>query len=114
MTLITPEEHVSDTAELLRSLHVSIRRLRQQTEALRQDLASGEEADIGRAGREISAVEGLIRTCQKVEASLVEQYQKRSGIVRGGYALDLENARAEIGVRLARLRACGAADEVPE
>lgn len=114
MTLITPEEHVSDTAELLQSLHVSIRRLRQQTEALRNSLASGEDADLGPASREVSVVEGLIRTCQKVEASLVEQYEKRSGIARGGYALDLEQARAEVGCRLALLRSCCGDDDVHE
>ncbi|MAY85612.1 hypothetical protein [Arenibacterium halophilum] len=113
-TMITPGEQMSRTAELLRSLQDSVRRVRQQAEALCQNLQAGDETEVGTASKQIAAVEGLIRTCQKVEASLVEQYRSQAGIAKGGYALDLANARSEIGSRLDRLRESSDADEISE
>jgi hypothetical protein len=106
MILITPEECVSRTAELLQSVQGSIRELRKQVEDLKQQIRTGEDADFASGTKQIASADGLIRTCQKVEASLVEQLHKQVGIATGGYALDLERARSEIGCRLARLRAC--------
>jgi hypothetical protein len=114
MTLITPEERVLRTAELFQSLQDSIRNLRQQAEGLRRQIEAGEDADLVNGNKQVAAVDGLLRTCQKVEASLDEQYHRKAGIVRGGYALDLEQARFEIGCRLARLRACCDTREVSE
>lgn len=114
MTLITPEERVSRTAELLQSLGDSIRNLRQQAEELRRQIEAGEDADLVIGARQVAAAEGLVKTCQKVEASLVEQHHRQAGIVRGGYALDLEQARIDIGCRLARLRARCGSREVSE
>ncbi|WP_425045424.1 hypothetical protein [Primorskyibacter sp. S87] len=106
MTLITPEERVSQTAELLLSLETSIRALRQAAEELRRQIVTGEDADLAGAGKQLGQVDGLIRSCQKVETSFVEQQNRQAGIAQGGYALDLEQARFEIGCRLARLRTC--------
>lgn len=114
-SLITPEEHLSETAELLQSLHDAVRRVRQQAEILLRELEDeGEDGELGHAGKQVTGVEGLIRACHKVEASLVEQYDRQAGIVQGGYALDLERARTEIGSRIARLRACRDDEGVPE
>ncbi|MBI6630422.1 hypothetical protein [Pontibaca salina] len=107
MTLITPEERIHRTAELLASLEDSIRDLRRQAEDLSRQLQAGEDADLVTGTRRVAAVEALLRTCQKVEASLVEQQQQRqAGNIQGGQALDLVQARLEVGCRLARLRAC--------
>lgn len=114
MTLITPEERMSRTAELLQSLEASIRGLRQAAEDLRKQIGTGEDADLAGAGKQLGQLEGLIRSCQKVETSFVEQHHRQAGIVRGGYALDLERARFEIGCRLARLRTCCGAGQISE
>lgn len=114
MNKITPEEHVSQTAELLQSLHSSIRRLRQNAETMCNDLANGADADTAQATRQIASVEGLIRICQKVESSLVEQYHKQTGSGPAGAAFDLDEVRSEIGRRLDRLRATGGEDQVSE
>ncbi len=106
MTLKSPDELTSEAAELFRSLQRSIRDLRQMAEDLRLRIGTGGEADLTRNARDISGAEALIRACQKMEICLVEQQYKQAGIVQGGYALDLERARDEIGCRLARLRAC--------
>ncbi len=104
MTLITPEERVLRTAELFQSVEESLRKLRQQAEDLCRQLEAGEETDLIDGSKRVAAVERLIGACQKVETNLVEQQRKQEGIVRGGYALDLDAARTEVGSRLARLK----------
>lgn len=113
MTVSTPEERISETAEMLQSLKASIQRLRKQAENLSQNLQDGEEVELAKCTREVSALEGLVRTCLKVEASLVEQTQRHAGIVQGGHALDLDTARSEILGRLDRLRGAGDTPDVP-
>lgn len=114
MTLITPEDRVLHTAELLQSLQESIRKLRNTLEDLRQRIQAGEDADCVSTSKEMAAAETLLRSCQKVEAHLVEQQNRQAGIVQGGYALDLDRARFEIGCRLARLRTCCRERPVPD
>jgi len=106
MTLITPEENLSHTAELLLSLQGSVRDLRNKTEDLMKRIQAGEDADLVSGSKQLAAADGLLRACQKVETNLVEQRNRQAGIAQGGYGLDLERARFEIGCRLARLRAC--------
>ncbi|GAB5436709.1 MAG: hypothetical protein FalmKO_18340 [Falsiruegeria mediterranea] len=106
MTLITPEERISQTAELLQSLERSIRDLRQAAEDLRKQIETGEDADLAGTSKQLGSVNTLINNCQKVETSFVEQHNRQAGIAQGGYALDLDRARFEVGCRLARLRTC--------
>lgn len=114
MTLITPEERMSRTADLLQSLETSIRDLRQAAEDLRKQIGTGEDADLAGSAKQFGQLEGLIRTCQKVETSFVEQHHRQAGIAQGGYALDLDRARFEVGCRLARLRTCCGARQISE
>lgn len=109
MTLITPDERISKSADLLRSLEDELGELRRQAQDLRKQLRAGEDADLVDGSRRVDKASGLIRSCKKAEETLNECYNKQAGIAQGGYALDLEEARSEIGCRLARLRACGGA-----
>ena len=79
MTLKTPDERVFRTAELVEALEKSIRELRQQAEDLAAQLKAGGDADLKNGKSQIAAVEGLLRSCLKTEAHLVEQ-QQRSGL----------------------------------
>jgi len=106
MTLITLDEQISRTADLLRSLEESLCNLRQQAEDLATRIETGEDVNLAKGSKQVAQVSGLIRSCQKVEEQFVEHHNRQAGIARGGYALDLEEARSEIGCRLARLRAC--------
>lgn len=106
MTLITPEERISQTADILRSLEESVKSLRKQAEDLRKQLEAGEDANLVMGSRNVLEAEKLISSCRRVEISLDEQYRRQAGIVQGGYALDLDAARSEIGCRLSRLRNC--------
>ncbi|HBS50905.1 MAG TPA: hypothetical protein DEA05_12870 [Rhodobacteraceae bacterium] len=113
MILITPEDRVAEATELFESLKRSVNDLRQMAEDLKAQIDAGEEADLTRGKRQVSDCAALIRNCQTVEAQLVKLRSEDTGIVQGGYALDLDRARFEIGCRLARLRACCGAGEVP-
>lgn len=114
MILITPDERVSHLTDLLRSLGRSLRKLREQAENLRDQIEAGEDADLAGGGKQLAQIDGLIRVCQKVETNLVEHTNRKAGIAQGGYALDLAEARAEIGGRLDRLRRSQGEGHVPE
>lgn len=89
------------TQDLFQSLQRSILRLRQEAEDLQERLASSEEEALNAALPRIAKLEGLIRDCQKVEKTLVEQNPQETCDQQG---LDLAAARAEISCRLDRLR----------
>jgi hypothetical protein len=107
MTLITPDECVSRSADVYKSLLESLSRLREQAEDLRKQLEAGEDADLADGSKRVLTVDRLVMSCQRAEIILAEQQNRKLGIVRGGYALDLDAARHEVGCRLARLRRCG-------
>ncbi len=104
MTLITPDLMESQTEDLLESVMGSIRSLRQDLEDLKTRVRQGDGLNAADDKRTVAAAVGLLETCQKVEYRLAECRIKNEGIARGGYALDLEKARADIGCKLARLR----------
>ena len=114
MILITPEERVSNMEALLHSIENSIRDVRTIAQDLKQQIEAGEDADLVDGAKQLARADGLVRTCQKVEANLVELHNRQTGIVQGGYALDLEQARTRIGCQLARLRRCSGARGVSE
>ena len=106
MTVVTPEERKSLTQEHLRAFLDSIQNLRKAIDGLNKQAAEGEDVDLALAQKLLSPAESVIKNCVKLEMSLVEQKNRELGIVQGGYAVDLDRARFEIGCRLARLRAC--------
>lgn len=105
-TIITPDGRTDKVADLLESLHRAVLELRQQAEDLKTALQAGEEVDPAAMKLSSAAVNSLVRECQKVETCFVERELRQQGIVQGGYALDLDAARFEIGCRLDRLRQC--------
>ncbi len=114
MILITPEDFVSETEELLRSVQTSVRELRAEAERLCRALKEGDEEDLAQRGKRLNNVSDLVRTCQKLESNLVEHHRNKAGIAQGGYALDLSEARSEIGCRFSRLRTCYGMGRVSE
>ncbi|WP_299962027.1 hypothetical protein [uncultured Roseobacter sp.] len=104
MTLITPEHVELQTEDLLNSVIGTIRDLRKDIEALRERVRASDDAVTAQGSKTVSHAVTLLETCQKVENRLVECRTKSAGIAHGGYALDLERARASIGCKLARLR----------
>ncbi|OWU81463.1 hypothetical protein [Phaeobacter sp. 22II1-1F12B] len=105
MTDKTSEKRLSEATQILRSLRDSVCRVRQQAEILMENLQEGEFSSLERMREQIVAIEGLIRICQKTEISLVEHLEKDAGGQRTGQFLNLEDARAEVESRLARIYA---------
>jgi hypothetical protein len=114
MTLLTPELVASQTEDLLNSVIGSIQDLRKEIEDLREQVRTGEGPTATNGNKTVTQAVSLLETCQKVENRLVECRSKTAGIARGGYALDLERARAEIGCKLDRLRCTRVARPVSE
>lgn len=108
-----PETLVGKTADLLRSLHDSILSLRNEAEVLRAELRAEDTINPETAGvkPQINKLETLIRDCQKVEKTLVDQ---SALILTNTPAYDFESVRAEIHSRLARLRATQPRSALPE
>ena len=109
MTLVTPDPKTADMAELLDTYQHKIRDLRAAVDDLSALATDGEEVDLTLAQKLLSPSESLIRSCMKLETTLALHQQKDLGIAQAGHAVDLKQARFEIGCRLARLRACCAA-----
>lgn len=110
MTDNSPQDRYGHSRDLLRSLHDTIRRLRNQAEQLRHDLEKhGIEALDQGERQQIAKLDSLVRDCQKVEKTLAEQTQSAAPEDSG---LDLDTARAEISRRLDRLRAAAAEAEL--
>jgi antitoxin (DNA-binding transcriptional repressor) of toxin-antitoxin stability system len=104
MTILTPEHVASEAENLLNSVIGSIKDLRQELEDLKERVRAGEGLEKTQDSRTVASATTLLKTCQEVENRLVECRSKSAGIARGGYALDLERARTEIGCKLDRLR----------
>ena len=114
MTLTTAINEVSEAQNLLNSVISSVQDLRQELEALKNRVKDEEGLEGAQDNKKVASATALLQTCQNVENRLVECRKKSAGIAQGGYALDLERARAEIGCKLDRLRCTAGAGPVLE
>jgi chromosome segregation ATPase len=104
MTMITPEQEIARMEELYASVQETVSGLRREIENLKQQAESGEEINATAVAKTVQSISDAIGRCQKAELQLNDCRNRQAGIARGGYALDLDKARAEIGCRLDRLR----------
>lgn len=104
MTMKTPEEEVQTTEEIFDRLQETIRDLRREVEGLKEQAQSGEEINETAVTKKLGTIPGLLRHCVQAENTLNECRRKQAGIAKGGFALDLEQARIEIGCKLDQLR----------
>ncbi len=117
MTVSTPAHHLDELAEteaLFASVKRTLAELRQEIESLKERARAGEDINATAAAKTISSVSDVIGRCQKAELMLYDCRNKRAGIARGGYALDLDQARADIGCKLDRLRSTIGTGSIPE
>ena len=110
----TPVDEVMLSEESYLSLINVIADLRQQIDALKMKAEAGGTIDSAEATKTLGKFNEVVVACSKAEMRLHECKNKQAGIARGGYALDLERARAEIGCKLDRLRQCGDPGAIPE
>ncbi|WP_372884807.1 hypothetical protein [Shimia sp.] len=83
-----------------------LRGVRGALSALRDRLERDQGGAVAGTGKALSELRQLIRTAIDTEKSFEQRQKDRQGIAED-YRLDLEQARATIGERLARLRAAG-------
>ena len=114
MTLLTPEHIASYSEDLWTSVIGSIKDLRRELEDLKEKVRLGEDLESTQSRKTVATATSLLRTCQDVENRLVECRSKSAGIAQGGYGLDLERARIEIGCKLDRLRCTAGAGRLSE
>ena len=112
MTKITLEEDIARSAEILGSLQDTVRELRRQVENMAAQAKEGNTLDETALKKTLTQVSGMIGHCAKAENTLNECRRQQAGIARGGYALDLGKARADIGCKLDRLRRCCGPDPI--
>ena len=113
MSLIIPEEESGGVCRILQAAKEQFEEVGHELDRFRKILAEGEDvnpAELKKRGHEFRNVSSYYLQ----EASRLEDaINKRDGMVNG-YALDLDEARREIGRRLDCLRAAGDSREVSE
>jgi len=114
MTLKTPDTQITLDESLIGSLAEVIADLRQQIEAIKQEAATGGKLDIKTTQTMFADLNRVVVACTSMEVKLDDYRNKKAGVGRGGYALDMAQARADIGCKLDRLRACCGAGPVSE
>ncbi|NUH64586.1 hypothetical protein HTT03_04615 [Sulfitobacter sp. S0837] len=114
MTIVTPEQSVEDSAEILRGLQDALGALRREIEGLTEQAQSGGEIKETAVSGRTSKISSLLTHCLKAENTLNDCRNRQAGIARGGYALDMDKARADIGCKLDRLRRCSDPGAVSE
>lgn len=107
MTKITPEKEVALTEDRLLSLMELIGELRHTIEDLKREAKAGGDIDSAETAKRLNQFNTAVLACNKAETTLDECRNKQAGIARGGYALDMDQARADIGCKLDQLRRCG-------
>lgn len=114
MTPVPQEQDIERGAETLATLHDAITDLRREIEGLTKEVQSGGALNETAAKQSLGKLKDLLFQCAKAENYLNDCRSKQDGVARGGYALDLDRARVEIGCKLDRLRRCGRPRTVSE
>ena len=112
MTTMTPELEIALNEDRLMSLMRMLGDLRRQVEDLKDSAEFSGQLDSAETRKTLREFNSVVLACNIAERTLDDCRNKQAGIARGGYALDLERARAEIGCRLNRIRKCGIPREV--
>lgn len=107
----TPDMTLLD-AEILR-VQRTLAHLSKMLLMMEAEMMEGDPASIKEAGKLLAEIRNWSRVAMETEARFEERKKQRAGIVNA-YALDLDEARTQIGCRLARLRRCCTSGAVSE
>ncbi|MFX4298299.1 MULTISPECIES: hypothetical protein [Roseobacteraceae] len=112
MIIITPDADAEQIQQALDTVYRELGELREQLVFLKEEARNGGDADTKDVKATVASLRSSLETCMKLETQVAECRRKQSHIAQGGYALDLDAARAEVGCRLNRLRDCSGTREV--
>lgn len=107
-------DELAHAEAMFASVQRSLAELREALESLKEQAITGGEIDATTASKTVLQLSETVGRCQKAGLILNDCRNKQAGIARGGYALDLDKARADIGCQLDRLRCTISSGEVPE
>lgn len=114
MTLITSEQERENFNEDFKRIKRILAELEEQLDGLRQQVRTGEVDTVKEANKTLAELRTWSRAAMETEKTLDEYLKRESGIEHGGYALDLAEARRQVGCRLARIAPCCKANRVAE
>ncbi|WP_425039201.1 hypothetical protein [Primorskyibacter sp. S187A] len=106
MTLITPEQDRETLDQDVEQIRSVLKELKDQFEDLRQQVRSGEVETVKEAGKTLSELRSWMRTAMETEKQLDDYLKRENGTGPKGYALDLAEAKRQIGCRLGRIAPC--------
>lgn len=105
MTLITPEDDRARLDEHVARIRMALADLEAQMEDLSKQVRAGEVSTVKEAGKTLQELRAWMRMAIETEKTL-DDYHKREAGIEHGYALDLVEARRQIGCRLDRIVPC--------
>jgi hypothetical protein len=107
-------DELAHAEAMFASVQRSLAELREALESLKEQATTGGEIDATTASKTVFQLSDAVGRCQKAGMILNDCRNKQAGIARGGYALDMDKARADIGCKLDQLRCSIHPREVPE
>jgi len=113
MTLINPDKGPSGLSSSVETLERQLSDMTADLEALQQKLRAGQPGALEGRERALSDVRQWLKIALEAEAHLEKRKHKEQHIA-GGYALDLDTARASVGCRLDRLRRSRCPGRIPK
>ena len=111
---VPPLDELAEAEAMFASVQRSLAELREALESLKQQATAGEEIDATATSKTFVQLTDAVGRCQKAGMILNDCRNKQAGIARGGYALDFDKARADIGCKLDQLRCAIDSGGVPE
>ena len=111
MSMITPDETPSGLTVCITSLETQLRDMREDLAEIYEQIRAGEFDQLKNASKATTEIRQWLKIALEAEAQLATRNKRAKGIVND-YALDLEEARNQIGGRLARLRGRGDTESV--
>ncbi|MCJ7873752.1 hypothetical protein Q4577_13420 [Marinovum sp. 2_MG-2023] len=113
MTLITPKRDVERLEARLVVVRESLVEFETALRDLKKRVQCGEVDTLKDVSKTVADIRGWMKLAMETESQLAE-YARKEAAIDGAYGLDLEQARSEIGCRLAQLRRCCGAGRVSE
>lgn len=111
--LLTAEQQIDRLEEKRAEIEETLRDLTEDIRDIQARLRSGEVDRKSEASKPLSELKYWLKAIRETEAE-IDAIRRKDLAITDAYGLDLDAARFEIGCRLARIRPCCGAEEVPE
>ncbi|WP_085890348.1 hypothetical protein [Roseovarius litorisediminis] len=112
MVLITPDEGPTGLTTSINSLERQLADMKEDLEAIYDKIRAGDLSELKEANKATAEIRQWLKIAIEAEAQLEKRRKHEKGIVHD-FALDFDDARAQIGCRLDRLRRARCPGRVP-